>query len=315
MKMNSKIRNELPSEAFGIPQTRSFPLNDKEHVQKAIQFFKSCPSKYKKQLALKIYKRANYFNIEISPDSELIKYLPSNIKENFDDIFQLDVDTDVWLESFILQEVMKEQEAADYVQQAIDYWNQRYKSVMDLSMKSSLLQNVKQELQFVESRRNVDDSMNILLRAKATSRKINQIGKKITGNKVTNHLTAGSQVTAVAGKTLVKGAAVAGISALAGGIAKGATKQAIQNKYGTTNKNGGEKGNARSTIAGAAAAVGAASAIGLSRAINKERTDKNELLRNQALRYYNFLTNLLEKVKSLNVSQMRSPEERRENNG
>lgn len=74
-KLSAKDRKELPSSAYGIPETRSYPLNDAEHVRKAIQMFSHCPAEHKKSLARKILRKAKSYNIEIDDNSAIKKAL------------------------------------------------------------------------------------------------------------------------------------------------------------------------------------------------------------------------------------------------
>jgi len=62
--LSTNQRNKMKKSSFGIPELRKYPLNDKEHVIKAIQFFKYCPKKYKKLLASKIRRKAKLYNIK-----------------------------------------------------------------------------------------------------------------------------------------------------------------------------------------------------------------------------------------------------------
>lgn len=50
-KLSSKDRKKLSDKDFGIPQTRSYPINDEEHVRAAIRMFNHCPKEYEATLA------------------------------------------------------------------------------------------------------------------------------------------------------------------------------------------------------------------------------------------------------------------------
>ena len=76
-KLSAKKRNKLEDSEFGIPETRSFPLNDASHVKAAIRMFNHCPAKYEKKLARKIISKARQYNItdvNVGPDNRLSKY-------------------------------------------------------------------------------------------------------------------------------------------------------------------------------------------------------------------------------------------------
>lgn len=76
-KLSSKDRNKLSDSDFGIPKSRSYPLNDEEHVRQAIKMFNHCPKEDEKVLAKNIIKKLNDFeitDIEISDDNNFSKY-------------------------------------------------------------------------------------------------------------------------------------------------------------------------------------------------------------------------------------------------
>lgn len=72
--MSSKERNELDKGNFGLPKQRKYPLNDKNHIMKAIQFFKYCPEEDRKELATNIMKAAKKQGIEIK-SSNILDYI------------------------------------------------------------------------------------------------------------------------------------------------------------------------------------------------------------------------------------------------
>ena len=73
--MKAAKRNSLPDEEFGLPSQRKFPLNDKKHVRLAIQMFKHCPEKDRKELAGNIKKAADKFGMKVDTESTAKKYL------------------------------------------------------------------------------------------------------------------------------------------------------------------------------------------------------------------------------------------------
>jgi hypothetical protein len=82
-KLTSKERNALPDNLFGLPDERRYPLNDKERVTKAIQFFSYCTPSKKGILAANINKMAKKFNMKlnINKNSPFYKYADKNIME------------------------------------------------------------------------------------------------------------------------------------------------------------------------------------------------------------------------------------------
>lgn len=50
--LSSKERNKMSQDIFGLPKQRKYPLNDRKHIIKAVQFFKYCPEEDKKELAI-----------------------------------------------------------------------------------------------------------------------------------------------------------------------------------------------------------------------------------------------------------------------
>ena len=62
-KLKAKERNKLPDSEFGIPETRSFPLNDVAHVKAAIRMFNHCPVEHEEKLAKRIIKKIKQYNI------------------------------------------------------------------------------------------------------------------------------------------------------------------------------------------------------------------------------------------------------------
>ena len=64
--LTSKERNNLDTSDFGLPKQRKYPLIDAEHVKKAIQFFRYCPEKDRKELAINICKEAKKYNIDVN---------------------------------------------------------------------------------------------------------------------------------------------------------------------------------------------------------------------------------------------------------
>lgn len=69
---------DCPIDQFGIPETRSYPLNTKKRVYSACKLFGHAPSQYKKTLARNIFKAMKHYNIPadfIGKKSQLYNYI------------------------------------------------------------------------------------------------------------------------------------------------------------------------------------------------------------------------------------------------
>lgn len=73
-ELTSEERNNLPKSKFGLPNERKFPLTDGNHVRSAISYFHTCPDSKKPELAKRIRNAAKKFKIEISEDSDVMKW-------------------------------------------------------------------------------------------------------------------------------------------------------------------------------------------------------------------------------------------------
>ena len=75
-KLSAAQLKALPDSMFGLPKTRQYPMPDKAHVIKAIQFFKYCKDADKPELAKNINRRAKELKmqIKVQPTSAFYKY-------------------------------------------------------------------------------------------------------------------------------------------------------------------------------------------------------------------------------------------------
>lgn len=73
-KLSTQERKELPDTEYGLPDEKKYPLTDRQHVIKAIQFFHHCPDNKKSELAHRIKKKADEFDVEIK-NTEILEYL------------------------------------------------------------------------------------------------------------------------------------------------------------------------------------------------------------------------------------------------
>lgn len=77
-KLSAEDRKKLKDSDFGVPELRKFPLNDESHVRSALRYFKSCPIKYRKELAVNIVKKAKEYNMEL--DNSKNPYIAQYVK-------------------------------------------------------------------------------------------------------------------------------------------------------------------------------------------------------------------------------------------
>lgn len=82
--LSSTERDDLNDSEFGIPNKRKYPLTDKTHVLKAVQFFKFADASDRPELAKRIINKAKEFNMDYSNWNSIKEYLPKEfMKEGF----------------------------------------------------------------------------------------------------------------------------------------------------------------------------------------------------------------------------------------
>ena len=64
-RLTAEERHELPASAFGIPETREFPLVDAAHVRAAEAYFRYAPDTEKAALARRILAKAAEFGVHV----------------------------------------------------------------------------------------------------------------------------------------------------------------------------------------------------------------------------------------------------------
>ena len=82
--MKAKQRNALDDNQFGLPRTRSYPLNDAKHIKAAIRMFHYCKDpEDQKTLAHNIFKamRSKGVDMKIGESNPLYKYAPEDLRE------------------------------------------------------------------------------------------------------------------------------------------------------------------------------------------------------------------------------------------
>ena len=151
--ISSKQRNDLNDKQFGIPEERKYPLTDKRHVSSAVTYFNKCETKYRKELADNINKRAKQLNmkISVSKDNPFYDYADKDIlKEQFLSIpaecmeYQLNemYETEV---SFQNKKIMKlVQDASDkFLLKLASFKVSRIKDSKDKQLMENIIENKK----------------------------------------------------------------------------------------------------------------------------------------------------------------------------
>ena len=64
-RLTAEERHELPDSAFGIPETREFPLVDAAHIRAAEAYFRYAPDDRKAALARRILARAREMGVDV----------------------------------------------------------------------------------------------------------------------------------------------------------------------------------------------------------------------------------------------------------
>ena len=79
MKLKAAQLKALPDDQFGLPASRKYPMPDKAHVIKAVQFFGYAKPEERKELAKNINRRAKELGVKMNPHGEFRKYASSDI--------------------------------------------------------------------------------------------------------------------------------------------------------------------------------------------------------------------------------------------
>lgn len=81
-KLPASKRKKLKDSDFGIPKKRTFPLNDRAHVEAAVRMFPHADNKDKEQLAKRILRKAHELGIDTSGWDSINKF----VQESFDEV-------------------------------------------------------------------------------------------------------------------------------------------------------------------------------------------------------------------------------------
>lgn len=63
--LNTDDRRDLPTEVFGLPQRREYPMPDAAHVRAAEAYFRYCPEDLRPELARNILKFAREYGVDV----------------------------------------------------------------------------------------------------------------------------------------------------------------------------------------------------------------------------------------------------------
>lgn len=317
-ELKAKQRNNLNDNIFGIPELRKYPLNDKEHVVKAIQMFHHCPIKYKKSLASKIYFKADEYNIKLNKDSPIYEYLPKHLQENYEYNFLIEGLEDEFFE-FINEAYMNEIEAQEKVDTAIQMWRDRMKMVKTAPDKNQLMIEARTERAAIATCMKNGDSLGIIKRAAASTSKLRTFmsranakfdAKSATsksaigevGNKVASGAVTAARVPGAVAKGLAQGLAPgvkAGITVGAMAVGAKAGRNINRGVQNFRNQNEGfvKKNGARAAGAALAGAV-AVSAL----TMNQRRSVQDDGIKKQSSKYVEFCNQLPSEVEKINIS-------------
>ena len=64
-RLTVEERRELPASAFGIPETREFPLVDAAHIRAAEAYFRYASDEQKPELARNILEKAAEYGVRV----------------------------------------------------------------------------------------------------------------------------------------------------------------------------------------------------------------------------------------------------------
>ena len=70
-RLTADERRKLPASAFGIPETREFPLVDAAHVRAAEAYFRYAPEEKKALLAHRILIKARKYGVHVRSEEIL----------------------------------------------------------------------------------------------------------------------------------------------------------------------------------------------------------------------------------------------------
>lgn len=63
--LNTEERRDLPTNVFGLPERREYPMPDAAHVRAAEAYFRYCPEELRPELARNILKFAREYGVDV----------------------------------------------------------------------------------------------------------------------------------------------------------------------------------------------------------------------------------------------------------
>lgn len=63
--LNTEERRDLPTNVFGLPERREYPMPDAAHVRAAEAYFRYCPEDLKPELARNILRFAREYGVDV----------------------------------------------------------------------------------------------------------------------------------------------------------------------------------------------------------------------------------------------------------
>ncbi len=75
--LNTEERKELPSDLYGLPERREYPMPDATHVRAAEAYFRYCPEDLKPKLARAILKFGKKYGVDIESPT-ILSYAKRN---------------------------------------------------------------------------------------------------------------------------------------------------------------------------------------------------------------------------------------------
>ena len=63
--LNTEERRDLPTNVFGLPERREYPMPDAAHVRAAEAYFRYCPEDLRPELARNILRFAREYGVDV----------------------------------------------------------------------------------------------------------------------------------------------------------------------------------------------------------------------------------------------------------
>lgn len=89
-KLDTDERNNLDDSMFGIPSKRKYPMPDKEHVRKAVQFFQYADKSDRRKLAKRIVSRAKELGMDWENWDSITHYISESYSNNSSELIKVE---------------------------------------------------------------------------------------------------------------------------------------------------------------------------------------------------------------------------------